>query len=95
MSFWIILSWVFVFILTAINIFVFLKLKGASEQMMKMMFPGAKNMNEAMGQMQGMLSGMQGMGGRGGMRGGPGGMNSQQMNQQLKTAMDMLQKMKK
>jgi nitrate/nitrite transporter NarK len=94
MSFWVILSWIFVFILTAINIFVFLKLKGASEQMMKMMFPGAKNMNEAMGQMQGMLSGMGGMGGRGGMPRGPQG-NSQQMNQQLKMAMDMLQKMKK
>lgn len=92
MSFWVITSWVFVFILTAINIFVFLKLKGASEQMMKMMFPGAKNMNEAMGQMQGMLSGMAG---RGGMRGGSGGMNAQQANQQLKMAMDMLNKMKK
>ncbi len=95
MSIWIILSWIFVFILTAINIFVFLKLKGASEQMMKMMFPGAKNMNEAMSQMQGMLGGLS-RGGMGGMsgRGGPQ-VNAQQMNAQLKMAMDMLQKMKK
>ena len=57
MSFWIILSWIFVIVLTAINIFVFLKLKQASEQMMKMAFPGAKNMNEAMSRMQQMMGG--------------------------------------
>lgn len=68
MSIWIILSWVFVAILTAINVFVFLKLKGASEQMLKMAFPGAKDMNEALSQMQGMMSAMQG--GTGGRAGG-------------------------
>jgi len=63
MSIWIIVSWVFVALFTAVNVFVFLKLKQASQQMMKMAFPGAKNMNEAMGQMQQMMSGMGGRGG--------------------------------
>ena len=67
MSTWIIISWVCVAILTGVNIFIFLKLKQASEQMMKMAFPNAKNMNEALGQMQKMT---QGMGGKGGMPGG-------------------------
>lgn len=67
MSTWIILSWVLVAVLTAINIFVFLKLKQATEQMMKMAFPNAKNMNDAMGKMQQMMGGMGGMGGMAGM----------------------------
>ena len=46
MSSWVITSWVFVAILTGVNIFVFLKLKGASEQMLKMAFPNAKNMKK-------------------------------------------------
>jgi nitrate/nitrite transporter NarK len=69
---WVIVSWVFVAILTAINVFVFIKLKGASEQMMKMAFPNAKNMNEAMGQMQGMMGGMGGLGGMANMGGNKG-----------------------
>ncbi len=92
MSFWMILSWVFVAILTAINVFVFLKLKGASEQMLKMAFPNAKNMGEALGQMQSMMSGLgsgrgmpAGMPGLGGGRGG-------NMDAQLKAAMEMLSK---
>lgn len=99
MSIWIILSWVFVALLTAINIVVFLKLKGASEQMMKMAFPNAKNMNEALSQMQGMMKGMgmggpAGMGGFGGMGGRPGGRGApQNADAQLKAAMDMLKKM--
>ena len=94
MSIWIILSWVLVAILTAINIFVFLKLKQASEQMLQMAFPGAKNMNEAMGRMQHMMKGMNrgGGGGRPGLGMGGGG---QKMDSQLKAAMDMLQKMQK
>ncbi len=68
MSTWVIVSWVFVAILTGINIFVFLKLKGASEQMLKMAFPGAKDMGEALGQMQKMMGGMGGMGGMAGMQ---------------------------
>ena len=88
MSFWIILSWVFVLILTGINVFVGLKLKGASEQMMKMAFPGAKNMGEAMGQMQKMMQGMN----RGPM---PGGRGAQGGDAQLKAAMQMLQQMQK
>lgn len=68
--------------------------------MMKMAFPGAKNMNEAVAQMQKM---MQGMGGaRGGanpfaaMAGGMGGMGgNKNMDAQLKAAMDMLQKSQK
>lgn len=103
---WIIVSWVFVAILTGINIFIFMKLKQASEQMLKMAFPGAKNMNDAMAQMQKMMGGMGGgmnrgpggfgggrqMGGRGALPGGGGGKN---MDQQLKAAMDMLSKMQK
>ncbi|MEO5969495.1 MAG: hypothetical protein ABIQ95_06175 [Bdellovibrionia bacterium] len=87
MSTWIIISWVLVIVLTAINIFLFLKLKQASEQMMKMAFPGTKNMNEALAKMQNMTRGMN----RGPQRGG-GGNNP---DAQLKAAMDMLQQMKK
>ncbi len=90
MSFWVIISWIFVAILTGVNVFVFLKLKEASEQMMKMAFPGAKNMNEAMSRMQGMMGQMSGSRGPG--RPGVGGQN---MDAQLKAAMDMLQNMKK
>jgi len=71
--------------------------------MMKMAFPGTKNMNEAMGKMQQMMQGMQGMnrgprpshnagGPKGVMPRGGGGAN---MDAQLKAAMDMLQKMQK
>lgn len=104
MSIWIILSWVGVAVLTGINIFVFLKLKGASEQMMKMDFPGAKDMGQAMSQMQGMMSGMnRGGGSRAGNSFGGGGNRAPQlargggknMDGQLKAAMDMLQKMQK
>ena len=94
MSIWIILSWVFVLLLTGINIFIFLKLKDASEQMMKMAFPGAKNMNEAMGKMQQMMQGMQGMQNRG-PRAAVGGRGSPNQDAQLRAAMDMLQKMQK
>ncbi len=101
MSIWIILSWVFVAILTTVNVVIFLKLKSASEQMLKMAFPNAKNMSEAMSQMQSMMSGM-GMGGMGGMnmpnmagnRRGPGA-GGQNMDAQLKQAMQMLQNMQK
>ncbi len=88
MSGWVITSWVFVGILTGLNIFVFLKLKGASEQMLKMAFPNAKNMNEALGQMQKM------MGGRGGMP-GMGSTNKKDRDAQLQQAMAMLRNMKK
>jgi hypothetical protein len=106
MSTWIILSWVFVAIITGINIFIFLKLKGASEQMMKMAFPSAKNMGEALQQMQsqmGNLAGMAGAGSRGpgrpgmtmpsmgGKKGGPA--NAKDAEAQLKAAMNMLQNM--
>lgn len=91
MSTWVIVSWVFVAILTGVNIFVFLKLKGASEQMLKMAFPNAKNMNEALGQMQKMMGGM---GGRGGMP-NMGGMNKKDMDAQLQQAMSMLKNIKK
>jgi hypothetical protein len=90
MSTWIIISWVSVALLTGINIFVFLKLKQASEQMMKMAFPGAKNMGEAVGQMQKMMGGM------GGGLGAMGGMaNGKNRDAQLKAAMDMLQQMQR
>ncbi len=97
MSTWVIVSWVFVAIMTGVNIFIFLKLKGASEQMLKMAFPNAKNMNEALGQMQKMMGGM-GKGGAfsaamGGMGGKPG--NKKDMDAQLQQAMAMLKNMKK
>jgi hypothetical protein len=98
MSIWIIVSWVAVAILTAINVVVFLKLKQASEQMLKMAFPGAKNMNEAVSQMQKMMQGMGGrggapFGGMGGMGGkGPAGKGS---DAQLKAAMELLQRSQK
>lgn len=88
MNTWVIISWIFVAILTAVNVFVFLKLKKASEQMMKMAFPNAKNMNDA-------LQGM--MGGKGGMPPNlsalMGQMNQPQMQAQMKAAMEMLSKM--
>lgn len=73
-------------ILTGINIVAFFKLKQAGDQVMKMMFPGAKNMNEAMANMQRMMGGM------GGFGGGAGGRD---MSAQLKAAMNMLEKNQK
>ncbi len=101
MTTWVIISWVAVAILTGVNIFVFLKLKKASESMMKMAFPGAKNMQEAMSQMQNMTKGMNQQMNRaklGGFasgrkqRGGKGKGSKQQA--QLEQAMAMLQQMK-
>ncbi len=84
--------------------------------MLKMAFPGAKDMNEALGKMQNMMQGMQGMQGKGGgmaaamnamagqmggSRGGPRPAAGMKLppgggqDQQLKAAMDMLQKMQK
>jgi hypothetical protein len=93
MSFWIITSWVLVALLTSVNVFIFLKLKGASEQMLQMAFPGSKDMGEAMKKMQQMMGGA-GMGGMGQMnRGGrgPGMPNAGGNDAQLKAAMQMLQ----
>ena len=90
MSTWVIISWVLVAVLTGINIFVFLKLKGASEQMLKMAFPNAKNMGEAMEQMQKMMGNLQKTGFQGMGRGQGSG-----TGQRLETAMQMLQKMQK
>ena len=99
MSTWMIISWVGVAILTGINIVIFIKLKQASEQMLKMAFPGAKNMNEAVSQMQNMMQGMGGMAGARGKGGNPfagmGGMGGAPRggsDAQLKAAMAMLQK---
>ena len=73
-------------LMTAGNIFFFLKLKKASDQMMKMAFPNAKNMNDALSQMQKMMGGrMPNMG---------GGKNAN-MDAQLQQAMAMLKNMKK
>jgi len=94
MNFWIIVSWVVVALLTIGNIFFFLKLKKASEQMMKMAFPNAKNMNDALSQMQGMMGQFQGMSGakKGNPFAGKGGGNKKDMDAQLKKAMELLQK---
>lgn len=58
MSFWTILSWIGVAVLSGINVFIFLKLKTAAEQMLSVAFPGAKNMSEAMARMQAQMAGM-------------------------------------
>ena len=85
MSTWVIVSWVFVAILTGVNVYVFIKLKSASEQMLKMAFPGAKDMNEALQKMQQMTRTMSGSR-------GPGRPGSGKMDSQLKAAMEMLQR---
>lgn len=95
MSTWVIVSWVLVAILTGINIFVFLKLKGMSEQMLKMAFPSAKNMNEALSQMQSMMGGMGAMRGGGNPFAGGGRPGGKGSDAQLKAAMEMLQKQKR
>ncbi len=99
MNTWVIASWVFVALLTGVNVFVFLKLKKASEQMMKMAFPKAKNMNDAMSQMQNMMGGLGGLGGGKGLPPNLGQMMGQMggkdMQAQMKTAMDMLAQMQK
>jgi hypothetical protein len=105
MSTWVIVSWIFVAVLTGVNIYVFWKLKQASEQMLKMAFPGAKDMNDALSQMQKMMGSMgvdtKNMGGLAAM--------AKQMrpqaqapkavagnsDAQLKAAMSMLQNMQK
>lgn len=74
---WIILSWVGVALMTGVNVFIFFKLKQASEQMLKMAFPNSRGMGDAMAQMQQMMSGM-------------GGAN---MDAQMKAAMKMLGQM--
>jgi hypothetical protein len=95
---WLIISWVACGLLMAVNVFIFIKLKKASEQMMKMAFPKAKNMTDAMSQMQGMMGGM-GLGGVGGA-GVPdlskmmSQMGSKDMQAQMKAAMEMLSQMK-
>jgi hypothetical protein len=98
-STWIIISWVVVAILTIVNVLFFLKLKQASEQMMKMAFPNAKNMNDAMQQMQAQMAALSGGGARRGGGGNPfaggrnGGGKNPQTEAQLKAAMDMLKNM--
>lgn len=97
MSGWLITSWLGVLVLTIINIFIFIKLKNISEQMLQMTFPGAKNMKDAMDQMQSMVKNIRRRGGkrRGGpfasMQGTPPGVNPNQ----LKAAMSMLEGLKK
>ena len=80
MTIWIIVSWVLVALMTAGNIFVFLKLKKAGDQMMKAAFPGAKGMNDAMAQAQQMMASMQ---------------RSGKMNPQMKMAMEMMNQLQK
>lgn len=99
MSTWVIISWIAVGILTFINIAVFLQLKKASTQMMQAMFPGAKDMNDAVAQMQNMMRGAQRgrphpmMGGR--MVGKKARSKVQAQEAQLQQAMQLLQNMQK
>ena len=109
MSTWVIISWVCVAILTGVNIFIFRKLNEVNKQMMKMIAPNAKNMGEAMSQMQKMMGGMsQSQGMQAAMRGGKrkrgmgvpvssmGGRRPPGTSDtQLKAAMDMLSQMQK
>lgn len=101
MSTWVIISWIGVAILTAINVAIFLKLKQASEQMLKMAFPGSKNMGDALANMQQMMSGLQRGAGGGGRGPSPFGMPlgmpqaGKSPDAQLKAAMDMLQQIQK
>jgi hypothetical protein len=89
MTTWVIVSWVFVALFTALNVVLFLKLKKASEQMMKMAFPNAKNMGDAMAQAQAMMSKLGGAGNT-----FPGGRPNLNMNDpNVKRAMEMLKNM--
>ncbi len=99
MSTWVIISWVLVAVLTGLNVFIFLKLKQASEQMLQIAFPGAKDMNDALQKMQQMTSQVRGAGSRGPGRPampnmGGKNMGGKNMDAQLKAAMDLLQKQK-
>ncbi len=94
-----ILPWVLTVIFAGTSIFLFIQLKKINDQMMKALFPNAKNMNEVMDQMKGM-QGMMGAMKRGGSRGPgmpamPTGMGGKNMEAQLKQAMDMLSRLPK
>lgn len=89
MSAWVITSWVLVLLLTGINVFIFLKLKKASEQMLKMAFPSAKSMGEALEQMQKMMKGF------GGAMPGMAGAGGKDMDQKLQAALKVLQSQKR
>jgi hypothetical protein len=95
MSTWVIISWVLVAILTGLNAFIFMKLKQASEQMLQMAFPGAKDMNDALQRMQQMTSSMRAAGSRGPGRPAMPNMAGKNMDPQLKAAMDLLQQQQK
>ena len=97
MSTWVIISWIGVAVLTFINIVIFLQLKKASTQMMQAMFPGAKDMNDAVSQMQNMMKSAQRgrphpmMGGR--MVSKKARAKAQSQDAQLQQAMQLLQNM--
>jgi hypothetical protein len=84
MSFWNILNWVLVVALTGINIFIFLKLKAVSEQVLKSMFPGAKNTNDALAKMNDMMKMMPSMMGMMGGKTGTPNMDSKQLDAAMK-----------
>ncbi len=104
---WVMVSWIFVAILTAINVFFFMKVIYPSMKMMKQMGMGGgmggkpaqggqPDMSQMMAQAQKMMAGMNG--GKPG-QGMPdmsalmGQMNNPQMQQKMKQAMDMLAQM--
>jgi oligoribonuclease NrnB/cAMP/cGMP phosphodiesterase (DHH superfamily) len=92
---WIIVSWVAVAILTAVNVFIFMKVIYPSVKMMKQM--GGKN---GMPDINSMMKQMGGGGGRP-AQGMPdmsalmNQMNNPKMQAQMKQAMDMLAQMQK
>ncbi len=96
---WVMVSWIFVAILTAINVFFFFKVIYPSIKMMKQM-GGGQGMESMMAQAQKMMAGMNG--GRPGQNQGMpdmsalmGQMNNPNMQAQMKKAMDMLAQMQK
>jgi hypothetical protein len=89
MSIWSILSWVFVGILTGINIFIFLKLQKTMKSMLTSMFPGASSVEDAASKMANMMQMFTGGKGMPGIPGMPSQANSKNMN----NALDLLAKL--
>ena len=94
---WVLVSWIFVVILTAINVFFFFKVIYPSMKMMKQM-GGGQGMESMMAQAQKMMGGMNGVRpgqGMPDMSALMGQMNNPNMQAQMKKAMDMLAQMQK
>jgi hypothetical protein len=89
MSVWSILSWVFLGLLTAINIFIFVKLQKTMKSMMSQMFPGATSMEDAAAKVGSMMQMFSSMSGGPGMPKNLGNVNQKSLND----ALNMLNKL--